>query len=55
MEGLLIYTEVKTIDTYSEEYLELKRQNEQYQNSLDSIWEKLNNLETRQDIWDKMK
>lgn len=55
MEGLLIYTEVKTIDTYSEEYLELKKQNEHYKNNLDELWEELNNMKKRTDIWEEMK
>ena len=55
MTGLLMYTEVKTIDTYSEEYIELKKQNEEYKNNLDTLWEELNNIKERQNIWEKMK
>lgn len=55
MTGLLMYTEVKTIDNYSEEYIELKRQNEEYKNNLDTLWEELNNIKERQNIWEKMK
>jgi integrase len=55
MSGLLMYTEVKTIDNYSEEYLELKRQNEEYQSNMEAMWKELNNIKERQSIWENMK
>jgi hypothetical protein len=55
MSGLLMYTEVKTIDNCSEEYLELKRQNEEYISNMEAMWKELNDIKERQSIWENMK
>jgi integrase len=58
MDGLLIFTETKKIDQYSPEYAELKKQNKillEKEKQINKIWDKLNNIENRQNIWEEMK
>ena len=49
--GVLIYTDVKEITKYSQEYQKLKEENQQ----LKEVWKEIDNLKKRQEIWDNLK
>lgn len=53
MQGLLIYTEIKEINTESKEYQELLKQNKEYKENLDSIYNRLEELEQNRLTWEE--
>lgn len=55
LQGVLIYTDVKEITKYSVEYLELKNENQEYKDNLNELWNELNNMKKRTNIWEEMK
>ena len=45
----------EVIDIKSPEYIRLEQENKAYKDNLDELWEKLNSIENRQNIWEEMK
>ena len=55
LDGVLIYTDVKTVDKYSPEYQKLELENKDLKTNINNLWDELNNVKKRQDIWEELK
>ena len=52
--ALMMGKEVEKIKIKSPEYLRLESENKQYKESLEEMWEEINNIKKRKDIWDEL-
>ena len=58
MDDLLLLSEVKEITTESPEYQELQKQNKELkekEKQIDEIWNEINNIKERENIWESLK
>ena len=51
----LPYLVIEDVNQYKTENQQLREENKAYKDNLDELWEKLNNIENRQNIWEEMK
>lgn len=51
----LPYLVIEDVNQYKTENQQLKEENEAYKTNLDELWNELNNMKKRQDIWDTLK
>jgi integrase len=51
----LPYLVIEDVNQYKTENQQLREENEHYKNNLDDLWEELNNMKKRTDIWEEMK
>jgi FtsZ-binding cell division protein ZapB len=51
----LPYLVIEDINKYKSEVEVLKEENQHYKSNLDNLWEELNNIKERQNIWEDLK
>lgn len=51
----LPYLVIEDINKYKTELEKVKEENKNYKNNLDDLWNELNNMKKRQEIWENMK
>ena len=52
---LLMSKDIERLSIKSPEYRKLEQENKEYENNLDNLWNELNNIKERQNIWEDMK
>lgn len=52
--ALMMGKEVEKIKIKSPEYIRLESENKEYKESLEEMWEEINNIKKRNDIWDEL-
>lgn len=52
---LLMGKDVEKVSVKSPEYHRLEQENKKYKDNLSSLWDELNNLKSRQEVWEELK